>query len=277
MPLFVSRKKDVFGSISLVLLTVAVYGNILRIAPTPVSALPVQTVAQTVPTTQTTDPTTETPTVLVPATAASLQGAVSATPTTSASTSKDCTVAAPYSAPAGLSLDSSSPVLTKLIDNTGYYQVYGSSIAQLRSAVMSCKYRVAVAGSYHAITARQINWSYATAHDGDLCTLQDLHIGLHIAQLLPTFTPTATTPASVTAAWNTYAANLATHENGHVAIATRYIEQLTAELQAIGPMRCDLLKSQVATMINSELTILNTEDTLYDAQTNHGATQGAVL
>lgn len=275
MPLFVS-KKDVASSICMVLLALLVYGNIYRITPITVSALPVQAITKTASITPATPASTATQAETTPTIEIQAPVTVSAT-VRPLPKSQSCNLAAPYSAPATLSLDANSPVLTTVIDNTGYYQVYGSSLSQLRSKVQSCKYRVAIAGNYHAITARQINWSYGTSQNGDTCTLIDLHFGLHIAQLLPTFTPTASTPASVVAAWNTYAANLATHENGHVAIATQHVEQLVTRLQAIGPMRCDLLKSQVAVMISSELTILNTEDTLYDSRTNHGATQGAVL
>lgn len=276
MPLFVS-KKDVSGSICLMLLTLVIYGNLLRIAPVTVAALPIQTATQTAILTPNAPAAKVTPAETTPS-EISIPAAVLASFTSSSvSVVPDCTVAAPYSAPSALSLNASSPTLTKVIDATGYYEVYGSSMSQLRASVQSCKYRVAVAGDYHAITARQINWSYTTAQTSDACTLQNLHVGLHIAQLLPTFRPTSSTPAGVAAAWNTYATNLAAHENGHVALATQHIDQLVARLQAIGPMRCDLLKSQIALMISSELAILNSQDALYDAHTNHGATQGAVL
>jgi len=274
-PLFVS-KKDVAGSICMMLLALLVYGNIYRITPITASALPVQDIAKTASITPTTPVATDTSAETTPTIEIQAPVTISATVRPLPKT-QSCTVAAPYSAPATLSLDSSSPTLTTVIDPTGHYQVYGSSLSQLRSNVQSCKYRVAVAGNYHAITARQINWSYGTSQNGDVCTLVGLHFGLHIAQLLPTFSPDASTPASVAAAWNTYATNLATHENGHVAIATQHVNQLIAQLQAMGPMPCSQLKSQVELTIASELAILNTEDALYDARTNHGATQGAVL
>lgn len=258
------------------LLALLVYGNIYRIAPITVSALPVQDIAKTASITPVTSVAPATSAVTAPTIEIQAPVTVSAT-VRAASTTQSCTVAAPYSAPATLSLDANSPALTTVIDNTGYYQVYGSSLSQLRSNVQTCKYRAAVAGNYHAITARQVNWSYGTSQNGDVCTLVGLHFGLHIAQLLPTFSPDASTPASLAAIWNSYATNLATHENGHVAIATQHINQLVSQLQSMGPMPCGQLKSQVELTIASELAILNTEDALYDAHTNHGATQGAVL
>lgn len=271
-PLFVSKKREVFKIFCMLLLACAVYGNIFRIAPVTVVALPARAASQIA----TTPVAKETP-VETATTESSLPAAVLAVSTRAAANRQDCTVAAPYQMPETLSLGTNSPALTKVIDATGYYQIYGSSLAELRSSIQSCPYRAAVAGDYHAVTARQINWSYSTSQTGNVCTLQDLHVGLHMAQLLPAFTPDTSTPASVAADWNTYAANLATHENGHIAIATEHVEQLVTKLQAIGPIRCDLLRSHVATMIDAELTILNTEDALYDSRTNHGATQGAVL
>lgn len=263
-PLFVSKKREVFKSFCMILLAFAVYGNLLRIMPVTVAALPIQTTNQNTAATNTQSSST-------------LPTAVLAASIRSSSNTEACTVAAPYSSPEGLTFDSSSPALTTVIDDTGYYQVYGSSLQQLRAQVQACKYRAAVAGDYHAVTARQINWSYSISQTDNVCTLQNLHVGLHIAQLLPTFVADSTTPASVAAIWNTYAANLAAHENGHVALATRYAEGLAAKLQAIGPMPCSLFKTQVEVTISTELTMLNTEDALYDSKTGHGATQGAVL
>ena len=235
--------------------------------PVTVAALPIQATSQNAAATTATS--TQSRSIL--------PTAVLAASISSGSEVEACTVAAPYSAPEGLTFDSASPVLTTVIDDTGYYQVYGSSLQQLRAQVQACKYRAAVAGDYHAVTARQINWSYSISQTDNVCTLQNLHVGLHIAQLLPTFVADSTTPASVAAIWNTYAANLAAHENGHVALATRYAEGLAAKLQAIGPMPCSLFKTQVEVTISTELTMLNTEDALYDSKTGHGATQGAVL
>ncbi len=271
--LFVS-KEDVFGSILLSVLAVALYVNIYRIAPLTVAALPPASSAavseKVIDTPVSQDISTDSTTIPI-----KVLQALAAIP--DAKPAANCSVASTYTTPGALTLGDASPALTTTIDTPGYYQIYGNSLASLRSAIQSCDYRAKVAGSYHAVTARNINWSYSFSQTADSCTLQNLHVGLHIAQLMPTYTPTSETPENVVAIWDRYAKNLKTHEDGHVALAEQYTAELTAKLQSIGPLRCDLLRSQVAVIISSQITLLNTEDKLYDARTNHGATQGAVL
>lgn len=264
-PHFLSKKRAGSSAVCLLLLAMAVYGNLFRVIPGSVGALAIDHSGRiaAVAMSATTKPVpTDLPVVDL----------VHAQPAPT-----HCTITGSYNKPDSLIFDVNSATLTTVIDTPSYYQVYGTSLVQLRNNVQSCAYRATVAGDYHAVTARQINWSYSTTQTGDVCTLRDLHIGLHIAQLLPSFVPNASTPSAVTAAWNTYAANLAVHEDGHVALANRYTQELAAKLQSIGPMRCSLLASHVEVTITSQLTLLNSEDTLYDSRTNHGATQGAVL
>lgn len=261
---------SVGGRLFLSMLAVLVYGNLYRIAPVTVAALPTQSL--------TSSTTTKSKIEDSPAIPVSVLGQLTAT-TTNETSIKNCRIAMPAYRPATpLTLTSDSPLLTKVIETPSYYHVYGDKTAELRSSIDSCAIRATVAGPYHASTARNVNWSYSfTQLDGGMCALANPRIGLHISQLLPTFTPTATTQARTIATWNSYAANLAVHEKEHVDLAVQHVERLAASMQAVEPMRCELMRSHVDTMIRSAVLILDAQDELYDIQTNHGATQGATL
>lgn len=264
--LFVS-KIGMSGRIVLSVLVVLVYANLYRIAPVTVAALPNTAVAAAVPQTA---PST------VPA---AVLAALTATPTNSAGSNATCTTVTPlYQGPEPLSLGNDSPVLTKVIEATSYYQVYGDSVPELRRSIDSCPVRATVAGPYHASTARNISWSYSVSQLGDgICALHNPRVGLHVSQLLPTYSPSQSTPAKTVAQWNNYAANLALHEQEHVRLAVTHAERLAASLENMRPMNCELLRSHVDTTIKTALTLLDAQDELYDTQTNHGATQGAAL
>ncbi|MCA9327145.1 DUF922 domain-containing protein [Candidatus Saccharibacteria bacterium] len=264
--------------ILLVLLVALVYTNLVRISPLPATtSLPAQATAlSTTASKNATKPEVLTATTTVstyPATSGGNQQASQTTPVVR--TSQACT-GSPYALPASLPVTSLPSGLNKVVDTPTHYQVYGSSIPELRTAIENCPLRRAN-GAYHASTSYQLNWSYAVSVSGTTCRLTNVKIGLHVSQYMPAFVPTSSTPAGTKNAWNRYIANLQTHENGHVAIDTDYAQRLTNTLQNMGSVDCANPKNQVQTIINSYVTMLNAANELYDSQTGHGATQGAVL
>jgi predicted secreted Zn-dependent protease len=201
-------------------------------------------------------------------------------PTTTQITSQEtgtCSTTRPYRAPAIVDLTVAHDGLTAIVSEPYTYVVSASTLSGLRSGVTNCPIRAEVAGSYHAITARQIAWSYSFAQVGAQCTITNVRVGLHVTQLLPDFSPKAGTAQSVINAWNTYHASLLAHENGHVDVAKRYAAELVEKLNALGTMNCGAIQTLARTTVDSQLKALNTTDTDYDAVTGHGATQGALL
>jgi predicted secreted Zn-dependent protease len=78
--------------------------------------------------------------------------------------------------------------------------------------------------------------------------------------------------------WSAVASQaLKTHEDGHTALDIEYATKLATALQNTGNMDCATLTRQTQSIIDSHVTMLNAANELYDSQTNHGATQGAVL
>jgi len=188
-----------------------------------------------------------------------------------------CSTTRPYRAPAIVDLSVAHDGLTAIVSEPYTYTVSAASLSDLRGGITACPIRAAVAGSYHAITARQLAWSYSFVQANGECSLVNVRVGLHVTQLLPDFSPKADTPKAVIDAWNTYHTNLLTHENGHVDIAKRYANELVAHLNSLGSMDCSTLRLLAKTTVDAELEALNSTDTSYDASTKHGATQGAIL
>lgn len=266
------------SQVLLVLLVALVYTNLVRIAPLPaLFDAPAQVTAlgtaDTKPAPQPTVLEATTTVATYPATSGGNQQ--TSRPAPAVETARACT-GTPYSPPSPLPVTSLPTGLSKVVDSPAHYQVYGSSISGLRSAIESCPLRRAN-GHYHASTSYQLNWSYAVVVSGTTCTLTNIRVGLHVSQYMPLFVPTATTPATTTSAWNRYISNLKTHEDGHVAIDVDHAQRLTATLQSMGAVDCGNPRNQVQTVINSYVTMLNAANDLYDSQTGHGATQGAVL
>lgn len=195
---------------------------------------------------------------------------------TTTSTPTACTGSA-YQLPAPIDLSDKPAGLSAIVDAPSYYQVYGSTVSDVRSMIAACPLRQPI-GNYQATTSYRLGWQYSVVVVGDgTCRLSNVQVGLHVNQYLPYFSPTASTPSALATHWNSFATSLKTHEDGHVAIDSRYANTLTNALQNLGALDCNSINSQAKLTINGYLAALNAANDLYDAQTNHGATQGAVL
>ncbi|MFZ1249140.1 MAG: DUF922 domain-containing protein [Candidatus Saccharimonadales bacterium] len=188
---------------------------------------------------------------------------------------RSCT-GTPYIMAGALQTAQLKPGLTQVVDSPHYYTVYGSTLQEVRSAISSCSLRQN-ATPYHASTAYALNWSYNFALQNGTCSVTDVRVGLHVNQFLPNLGIDTTTPAPLAQAWSVYAQNLALHENGHTAITVQYAQKLTAALESSSALPCDSVSAQTKTLTDSYVTMLNAANELYDSQTNHGATQGALL
>lgn len=260
-----------------VVLVLAVYGNLGRLIITQPAALYAAPMVAAAYTSQPAASTAaSTGTDAAAATSAAVAGGAQKTASTTAiQTPRACTGAS-FAQPTALAVTALPDGLTQIVDTPSYYQVYGSSLGSLRSALDDCPLRRAI-GSYHAVTAYQLNWSYSTTVDSGTCKLTNIRVGAHIGQYLPSFVATARTPQSVAAAWQTYAASLKQHEDGHIAIDIDYAQRLLTALQSLRVTDCGNIGQQAQTITDSYVALLNGANELYDSRTNHGATQGAVL
>lgn len=268
----------------LVMLFFIVYANLVRLVGNYTSAQAVVsatgvTSAATLPSPNAANPkhTLDSPSVPLPAEASSEQTTpvVIADASYHRSIAQQCT-GSTHIRPAALAVHSLPEGLTTVVDAPTYYQVYGTTMDELRSAVENCPFRRS-AGTFHGVTSYQLNWSYSPVSDGTTCTLRSIRVGMHVNQYLPLFIPSTTTPVTITATWSAYAAALKAHEDGHTAINRDYAQRLTTALQQASAVDCTSLAAQAETTLQSYTVMLNTANELYDSQTNHGATQGAVL
>lgn len=180
-------------------------------------------------------------------------------------------IGAPYQKPSALSTPSLPLGVTIQRDTTQTYEVYGNTLTQLRRSIDACGARISSAGIYHALTGYNITWQYTpTQNANGTCSLVNVKIASHISQYLPSSTTSLSS-------WRTYLQALQTHEDGHVDINIRHVQSLQAKLVALQNVDCVTLSATANQTIQTELALLASANELYDATTNHGATQGALL
>lgn len=155
---------------------------------------------------------------------------------------------------------------------------------------------------YAGETDYTYTWTYCvgfeTAVDEKSCTcectakVKDAKVGLTVSQILPEWDPAAhNATQKQTAAWNNFITNLKKHEDKHKKIAEDGKADIEKEIdspssgtaggkscsEACGKININDLKAEVERRGNSGRDKVNTKQTEYDTQTNHGETEGSVL
>ena len=151
------------------------------------------------------------------------------------------------------------------------YTIMGATLDQLRFSIQSCGVRQQSAGQYHALTAYNMTWQYTPIQSSDgTCGLTDVKIATNLSQYFP---KAAASPA----VWEPYITALHIHEEGHVQINSRYTSDMYAKLTGQQKVDCNSLPRVADEIVRTEMMLLTSAHELYDTQTGHGSTQGAVL
>ncbi len=157
---------------------------------------------------------------------------------------------------------------------THYYAIHGSSPTQLRSQLNQCG-PIADGRANDAYTKWFVNWQVFDK-EGNGCAVGRVAIHVRVDMYLPQWTD-ASTP-DLQHRWNTYIAALTNHEAGHLAHGFGAAEQVYRTLERLAPVAtCAQLDAGASTAARAVLDSFSARDVTYDAQTRHGATQGAIF
>jgi len=205
--------------------------------------------------------------------------AVTATGTKTPASILNCTPAS-YTAPGMLALNTFNSGLSEVTEPTNYYQIYGNTTTDIAQQLTKCAPKIASEDNQDFVgySSYAINWQYTYLPQADgRCAIQDVKIGLHLGGVRPTWQQGPSTSAAVAANWQRFITALNTHEDGHIALDRQYAAQLLADLKQQPPTTCASIGSVLDSVIQHDLVALAQANDNYDAQTHHGATQGAVL
>lgn len=165
------------------------------------------------------------------------------------------------------------PGVNQVTEAPQYYQVYGSTLQQIRSQLRSC-----APNGYFASTNYRLNWSFKSQIlSSGQCQISDVRVGMHVIVQYPSWQPDQQANAATRQQWNTMMQNLVTHEQGHVSRNTQVANELVSSLQSLPPTDCSIISAQVQTVTSQYVTKLRAAHSSYDSATNHGHTQGASL
>jgi predicted secreted Zn-dependent protease len=130
---------------------------------------------------------------------------------------------------------------------------------------------------YTGETSYSLSWQYNTSVGNNGCTVTNVQVGIHIATALPAWQSTTQAASGLAGRWQQFASALTTHEHGHAVLDANYAAALVQQLGTLGVMNCNNITGTIQNTVDSTVRAMNTANDAYDQQTDHGATQGAVL
>lgn len=144
-----------------------------------------------------------------------------------------------------------------------YYTVSGSSAAEIRDS-LNAQHPVS---GFDGHTAWHVSWTWPGYGSAD-CDLRSASLETQLKVSLPVWQPPAGADPALVLQWNNYAGNLAAHEQGHVQRARQGFAKMQQILH-------DSTCADADAKLNVVLGEMRAADAQYDADTNHGTTQGA--
>ena len=166
----------------------------------------------------------------------------------------------------------------KVSEKYDYYDVDGATPDELRSQMKRNGTTWNDGKVYAALTSWDIRYHYDITTSNGRFSLNSIVTDVDIVFHLPRLVPTAKTSQGLTASWNSYLANLRTHENGHRDIAVDIGREIYQVLSTMGSRASrSELEENAKTLLKAKFQRLKQDQIAYDQETHHGKKQGAVL
>lgn len=147
------------------------------------------------------------------------------------------------------------------------YVVTGSSANQIRQSINQNR-----GMDYDAYTGWYLSWQF-----GD-CAGNGLVVTVEVTYTYPEWEPSASATSELVASWETYTDALFCHEYGHAKHGLDCANEVYTALSAIDTGGdCGEQQAEAEAVFDTIIDECNEVDVQYDADTNHGATMGAVF
>jgi predicted secreted Zn-dependent protease len=158
------------------------------------------------------------------------------------------------------------------------YDVQGASLPELRAGLRQSGIRMKDGSTYDALTSWAVRWEYDYESSSAGCTVDDFRVYVDVTIRYPRWVSDDEAPAPLADAWDSYLHSLIRHEQGHRDLAVAAADAMTRSISKLPPAAtCSELDRSVDALGRSFMKRLSLEQLAYDADTDHGAAQGAVL
>jgi predicted secreted Zn-dependent protease len=166
------------------------------------------------------------------------------------------------------------PMVTETFD---YYDVDGAAAQEIRADLNR---RGPIDGTEHrrfdAVTHWYVRWRYTYKNVGGGCEITTVSTNADITYAFPRLRPRSAAPAELRQAFAGYLENLLVHEKGHARVGIDIATRIEQGIRRLPPApTCIVLDDAANNLGHALIKEANRLDIDYDAQTQHGKTQGA--
>jgi predicted secreted Zn-dependent protease len=130
--------------------------------------------------------------------------------------------------------------------------------------------------AFAGYTHTALEWRFTFDRVDNACVIVAAHVRMDAEITLPRWTPPADAEAGLRKAWVTFADALHAHETGHVDLARAAARELHDTLSNVRAAGCVEVEREANAAGERALGRLAEAHRRYDAETEHGAAQGAV-
>ncbi|MCR4277639.1 MAG: DUF922 domain-containing Zn-dependent protease [Candidatus Berkelbacteria bacterium] len=158
-----------------------------------------------------------------------------------------------------------------------YYDIYGSTSTHLKSQLSQCGPTEAGSGAnFHAYTLTWVQYYYWYSYGSSSCTISRYVVHLTTDFFLPRWGNSTVSPQedNLKTRTSNYIQSMASHEDGHRANAVTVAQNISSYINSFGSRpTCSELTSELESHASQLVNSIQTQDTQYDSETQHGYTQ----
>jgi predicted secreted Zn-dependent protease len=164
-------------------------------------------------------------------------------------------------------------------DTIQYHDIEGDTAAALLAALKRVAYAKPSGDTFAAANTKwRLRWNVSVQPTKNGCALDAATTELDVEMNLPRWTPPAGARPGLVKSWDTFAAAVRKHEDGHREIAIDAVHEVDRRLQGVRSARsCDALRKNLSRVAESVVREYREKDNSYDVTTMHGRTQGVTF
>lgn len=162
-------------------------------------------------------------------------------------------------------------------EETVFYEFSATNLLELEIAIDNATPLKTNGRKYLGRTKRKYTYNYVYDRSGGKCGATDPHLTIRVTYIMPKWTNYREGTKRAQDEWDRFYSALEIHENGHAVTDREKAQKILATIPAVeAQSNCSMLHRLIAKKV-SAISSDESEGRKYDADTNHGETQGARL
>ncbi len=158
------------------------------------------------------------------------------------------------------------------------YKITGNSAGELRRQMSMLGPTDMTSEHFDASTKWFVKWQYRYLMDGNQCYFTNVNVNVDVTYHFPEWVDFVLGSYHLQKHWNIYMQHLLTHERGHAEHGIEAAAEIDKALTDLPAMQsCEELENTADHIAYQIIAKYNTEDMIYEDDTDHGARQGATF